>query len=69
VSRRSPARYLPAHSPDLKPSENAYSKIKSHLPKGAARTVDTLGKLVGRSVKAIAPRECAGYFRRAGYRA
>jgi transposase len=62
-------RYLPAYSPDLNPIENAYSKIKSHLRKGAARTVDALWKLVGRSVKAIAPRESAGYFRHAGYRA
>jgi hypothetical protein len=44
-------------------------KIKSDLRKGAARTVDALWKLVGRSVKAIAPSECAGYFRHAGYRA
>jgi transposase len=60
-------RYLPAYSPDLNPIENAYAKIKSDLRKGAARTVDTLWKLVGRSVKAIAPAECAGYFRNAGY--
>jgi transposase len=62
-------RYLPAYSPDLNPIENAYSKIKSHLRKGAARTVDALWKLVGRSLKAIAPHDCAGYFRHAGYRA
>jgi transposase len=57
-------RYLPAYSPDLNPIENAYAKIKADL-----RTVDTLWKLVGRSVKAIAPAECASYFRHAGYRA
>src|SRR5215468_8551582 len=51
------------------PIENAYAKIKSDLRKGAARTVDALWKLVGRSVKAIAPAECASYFRHAGYRA
>ena len=62
-------RYLPAYSPDLNPIENAYAKIKSLLRKGAARTVDKLWKLVGRTVKAIAPSECAGYFRHAGYRA
>jgi len=61
-------RYLPAYSPDFNPIENAYSKIKSHLREGAARTVDELCKLVGRSVKAMAPRDCAGYFRHAGYR-
>jgi transposase len=62
-------RYLPAYSPDLNPIENAYAKIKSDLRKGGTRTVDALWKLVGRSVKAIAPSECAGYFRHAGYRA
>src|SRR5690349_13727029 len=62
-------RYLPAYSPDLNPIENAYAKITSDLRKGAARSVEALWKLVGRSVKAIAPSECAGYFRHAGYRA
>ena len=61
-------RYLPAYSPDFNPIENAYAKIKSNLRRGAARTVDALWRLVGRSVKAIAPSECAGYFRHAGYR-
>ena len=61
--------YLPAYSPDLNPIENAYAKIKSDLRKGAAGTVDALWRLVGRSVKAIAPSECAGHFRHAGYHA
>ena len=61
-------RYLPAYSPDLNPIENAYSKLKALLRKGAARTVATLCKLVGRSIKTIAPSDCAGYFRHAGYR-
>ena len=62
-------RYLPAYSPDLNPIENLYSKLKSDLRKGAARTFDALTRLVGRSLKAIAPTECAGYFKHAGYRA
>lgn len=62
-------RYLPAYSPDLNPIENLYSKIKSLLRKGGARTVDALTALVGRAVKSVAPDECAGYFRHAGYRA
>ena len=41
------------------PYKNVYATIKSDLRKGAARTVGTLWKLVGRSVKAIAPSECA----------
>lgn len=62
-------RHLPAYSPDLNPIENMYAKVKSDLRRGAARTVAALFRLVGRSLKAIAPAECAGYFRHAGYRA
>ena len=62
-------RYLPAYSPDLNPIENLYAKLKSDLRKGAARTVAALTRLVGRSLKTIAPSECARYFRHAGYRA
>ena len=44
-------RYLPAYSPDLNPIENVYAKLKSDLRKGAARTVATLWRLVGRSLE------------------
>lgn len=60
-------RYLPADPPDLNPIENLYSKLKSDLSKGASRMVDALAKLAGRSLTAVAPTECAGYFRHAGY--
>ena len=62
-------RFLPAYSPDLNPIENAYSKIKSGLRKAAARTVADLTRAAGRCIKSIAPSDCAGYFRHAGYRA
>jgi transposase len=62
-------RYLPAYSPDFNPIEMVYSKLKTALRKGAARTVDALWKLVGKSIKSIAPHECANYFRHAGYKA
>jgi transposase len=62
-------RYLPAYSPDLPPLDNVYAKRKSVLRKGAARTVDALTKMVGRSIKAIVPSECASYFVHAGYKA
>ena len=60
-------RYLPAYSPDLNPIEQAFSKLKMALRKGAARTVTTLLKLIGRLIKTFAPEECANYFRHAGY--
>ena len=60
-------RYLPAYSPDLKPIEMAFSKLKTALRKGAARTVTTLMKLIGKLIKTFAPEQCANYFRHAGY--
>ena len=60
-------RYLPAYSPDLNPIEMAFSKLKTALRKGAARTVKALMKLVGKLIKTFAPDECANYFHHAGY--
>ena len=60
-------RYLPAYSPDLNPIEMAFSKLKTALRKGAARTVQALLKLVGKLIKTFAPAECVNYFRHAGY--
>ena len=62
-------RFLPAYSPDLNPIEQAFSKLKAALRKGAARTVTRLLKLIGRIAKTLAPEECANYFRHAGYEA
>ena len=61
-------RYLPAYSPDFNPIEMAFSKLKTALRKGAARTVTTLMKLIGKLIKTFAPEQCANYFRHAGYR-
>jgi transposase len=60
-------RYLPAYSPDLNPIEQAFSRLKTALRKGAKRTVDALHKLIGKLVKSFAPQTCANYFRHAGY--
>lgn len=60
-------RYLPAYSPDLNPIEQAFSKLKAALRKGAARTVERLLKLIGKLVRSFAPQECSNYFRHAGY--
>jgi transposase len=60
-------RYLPAYSPDLNPIEQAFSKLKAVLRKGAARTITGLLKLIGRLAKTLAPAECANYFQHAGY--
>ena len=62
-------RYLPPYSPDLNPIEQAYSKLKAALRKGAARTVKALWKLVGKLIKTFTPDECANYIRHSGYSA
>jgi transposase len=62
-----PVRYLPAYSPNLNPIEQAFSRLKAALRKGATRTVDALHKLIGKLVKSFAPQMCANYFRHAGY--
>ena len=54
-------RYLPAYSPDLNPIEMAFSKLKTALRKGAARTVTTLMKLIGKLIKTFAPEQCATF--------
>ena len=64
---RATVRYLPAYSPDLNPIEMAFSKLKTALRKGAARTVKALMKMIGKLLKTFAPEQCANYFRHAGY--
>jgi transposase len=60
-------RYLPKYSPDLNPIELPYSKFKAFLRKVAARTVPRLTQAIRSFIPRISPRECANYFRHAGY--
>ena len=60
-------RYLPAYSPDLNPIEQAFSKLKTAMRKGAARIVKALWKLIGKLIKTFAPHHCVNYFQHAGY--
>lgn len=39
--------FLPPYSPGLNPIEMAFSKLKAHLPRIGARTIDDLWKAVG----------------------
>ncbi len=59
--------FLPPYSPDYNPIENAFSKLKALLRKAAARTVDDLWRVIGDSLDAFTPTECANYFTAAGY--
>ncbi|PZN92059.1 MAG: IS630 family transposase, partial [Alphaproteobacteria bacterium] len=57
----------PPYSPDFNPIENAFSKLKALLRKAAARTNDDLWQVIGESLDAFSPTECANYFAAAGY--
>ena len=59
--------FLPPYSPDFNPIENAFAKLKALLRKAAARTIDELWRVIGESLDAFTPEECANYFEAAGY--
>jgi transposase len=59
--------FLPQYSPDLNPIEMAFSKLKAHLRKAAARTFDTLFAALHDICGLFSPDECRNYFKAAGY--
>jgi transposase len=60
-------RYLPPYSPDLNPIENAFSKLKAHLRKAAARTLEELVGAVGNALNTFSATDCGGFFSHARY--
>ena len=60
-------RFLPPYSPDFNPIEMAFSKLKAHLRKAAARTIDELWDAIAESLDLFTPEECTNYFISAGY--
>jgi transposase len=61
-------RYLPPYSPDLNPIENAFAKLKAHVRKSAARTLDALDQAAANALPKFKPEQCANFFAHAGYR-
>lgn len=59
--------YLPPYSPDFNPIEMAFSKLKAHLRKAAARTIPELWNLIAEGIDQFTPQECQNYFAAAGY--
>ncbi len=59
--------FLPPYSPDLNPIEMAFSKLKAHLRKAGARTIDALWRAVGDICDLFSPEECWNYLNAAGY--
>jgi transposase len=59
--------YLPPYSPDLNPIENGFAKLKAHVRKAAARTIEALEAAAANALLTFRPTECANFFAHAGY--
>ncbi len=59
--------FLLPYSPDLNPIEIAFAKLKTHLRRIGARTIEELWKAVGSICDLYTPEECWNYLRHAGY--
>ena len=59
--------FLPPYSPDLNPIELAFSKLKAHMKRLAARTVEALWKGVGEILELFSKQECTNFFAASGY--
>jgi transposase len=59
--------YLPSYSPDLNPIEPGWAKVKSHLRRVAARTVEALEQALGPALASITAQDAAAFFRHCGY--
>lgn len=60
-------RFLPPYSPDLNPIEQLFAKLKAHLRKTAARTVEALWSAIGQLIDSFVSGECKNYIRNSGY--
>ncbi len=61
--------YLPPHSPDFSPIEEAFSKVKGLLRKAQARSREALVEAMGKALDAVTTRDARGFFEHCGYRA
>jgi transposase len=59
--------YLPPYSPDLNPIENAFAKLKAHVRKAAARTIEALETAAADALRTFNQDHCANFFAHAGY--
>ena len=59
--------YLPPYSPDLKPIEKCWSKIKTHLRKSKSRTRAELEKALRKALLLITEEDARGWFESCGY--
>ena len=59
--------FLPPYSPDLNPIEMAFAKLKAHLRRIGARTIDALCNAIGDICALYSEHECWNYLKDAGY--
>lgn len=59
--------FLPPYSPDFNPIELAFSKLKAHLRKAAARTRDDLWDAIAQAIQTFSPDHCRNFFAHCGY--
>ena len=59
--------YLPAYSPDFKPIEQVFAKVKALLRQAAARSFDAICEALKTILDRFTPAECSNYIRHAGY--
>ena len=59
--------YLPPYSPDFNPIEKAWSKLKQHLRRLKARTVEQLQQSLAQALPTITPANAQAWFRHCGY--
>ena len=59
--------FLPPYSPDLNPIDMAFAKLKAHLRRIGARTIDALWKAIGDICALYTEQECWNYLKDAGY--
>ena len=50
--------FLPKYSPDLNPIEKAFAKLKAHLRRIGARSIDALWRAIGDICDLFSPEEC-----------
>ena len=60
--------YLPPHSPDFNPIEEAFSKIKNLLRKVGARVREALVEAIGEALSAVTEEDARAFFEHCGYR-
>lgn len=61
--------YLPPYSPDFKPFEKIWAKVKALLRKAAARTTAALQEAIAQALHAVMTQDCQGCFVACGYHA